>query len=157
MIRRLLTRMAVPAGFAILAAACTSAGGAPLGSTAVPADSPTQKPAPTPVPFPVLTDTGVRGIMISDPGGVLRICETDAFVESLGGKARETSVGPSGFQLTSGEQIVHSNGKPLEDDGTLVQLPVMRDAQGRLVLGWRHCEERPSPQDEPSSDEHASP
>ncbi len=95
--------------------------------------------------------------MISDPGGVLRICETDAFVESLGGKARETSVGPSGFQLTSGEQIVHSNGKPLEDDGTLVQLPVMRDAQGRLVLGWRHCDEEPLPAEEPSSDEHASP
>jgi hypothetical protein len=85
------------------------------------------------------------------------VCETDAFVEALGGKARETSVAPSGFRVTPGEQIVHSTGEPLADDGTLVDLPVMRDAEGRLVLGWRHCEEHPSPQDEPSSDEHASP
>ncbi len=92
--------------------------------------------------------------MISDPGGVLRICETDAFVESLGGKAQKISAAPAGFQLTRGEQIVHSNGKPLEDDGTLVQLPVMHDAQGRLVLGWRHCDERPLPMEEPSSHDH---
>ena len=39
----------------------------------------------------------------------------------------------------------------------LVAGPVHRDADGRLIVGWRHCEERPSPQDEPSSHEHALP
>jgi hypothetical protein len=120
-------------------------------------DSPSQDSAPSPTPVSVLTDTGVRGIMISDTGGVLRICETDAFVQSLGGKAQEISAAPAGFRVTPGEQIVHSNGKPMADDGTLVQLPVMRDADGRLVHGWRHCEEIPSPQDEQSPDEHPSP
>lgn len=150
MIKQLVTRMAVSVGFAVLFAACGSAAGTPVGSTVEPTASLTQQQAPPATPFSVLTETGVRGIVISDPDGVLRICETDAFVESLGGKARETSVAPSGFRVTPGEQIVHSTGEPLADDGTLVDLPVMRDAEGRLVLGWRHCEERPSPTEESS-------
>lgn len=154
----LFARVATLAGVAVLAAACSSTASIPTDSTVEPTAAVTRQPTPlpSPTPFSVLTDTGVRGIMISDPGGVLRICETDAFVESLGGKARETSMAPSGFRVTPGEQIVHSTGEPLADDGTLVDLPVMRDAQGRLVLGWRHCEEQPSPQDKPP-DEHASP
>src|SRR4030042_4445897 len=109
MISRLLAGVCVPVGFAVLFAACGSAADTPAGSTVEPAPtaSPTQQPAPTPVPFPVLTDTGVRGIMISDPGGVLRICEADAFVDSLGGKAQKISAAPAGFKLTRGEQIVH--------------------------------------------------
>ena len=157
MIRRPFLPVAVLAALPVLLAACTSAGGAPADSTAVPADSSSPGPAPSPTAVSVLTETGVRGMMISDPDGVLRICETDAFVESLGGKARETSAAPAGFRITAGEQIFHSTGEPLADDGTLVDLPVMRDAEGRLVLGWRHCEEIQSPQDEQSPDEHASP
>ena len=87
-----------------------------------------------------------------DGTAVLCTCEAEALVNARGGKAVELAAASAGFQPTTpGEQIIHPTGEPLADDGTLVQLPVMRDAQGRLALGWLHCDEKPLPMEGPSS------
>jgi hypothetical protein len=152
MIKRLLTRMAVPAGFAVLAVACASVADAPGNPTLAPTVPATEQAAasPSPRPDPYVTGTAVRGVMISDPGG-FRTCETDAFANVQYGKALELLEAVAGFRLTLGEPVFHSTGEPMaQDDPTLVALPVMRDGDGPLMLGWRHCEEGPLQGEEPS-------
>ncbi len=72
------------------------------------------------------------------PGDVFRVCYADADVEMLGTDIRSA---PPYFAYTPGEPVFHDNGTQLDTEGVLVSFPVSRDDDGRLIAGWRDCEE----------------
>lgn len=100
----------------------------------------------------------MRVLVLTDTldGPVSFLCEADALVRMRDGKALEVTKAPAQFVLAEDEPIFRSTGESFVES-TFVAGPVHRDADGRLMVGWRNCEERPLSQDEPLSHEHALP
>jgi hypothetical protein len=103
---------------------------------------------------PFLTDTGVRSQILAtkeDGTDVIRLCEADARVmillDARGAKAKSVGRAPAGFRVTPDEPVYFPDGSVYRDPGlnqpTLVGDPVYRDDGGRLISGWRHCEDAP--------------
>jgi hypothetical protein len=147
--RRFVTATLVAA--ATLLAACgaqdtpePSTGTAP-GSVVTPSSLPTD---------PFLTDSRVRSQILAtkeDGTDVIRLCEADArvniLVDARGAKAKSVVRAPAGFQFTPDEPVYFPDGSVYRDPGlnqpTLVGGAVYRDDDGRLIGGWRHCEDAP--------------
>jgi hypothetical protein len=120
----------------------------PAGPTTGSTISPT--PEFTLVPVSNVTETGIRVVMAVDfpadpdatPGSGYLACETDASVYTQYGKVVEVLAAPDFFEATVGETIYLPDGTETDpSDPTLGSAEVYRDDDGRLILGWRHCED----------------
>lgn len=102
----------------------------------------------TPPPNPFLTDTGIRITFPADfaeetgatPGSGYKVCEADARVLVQDGRVVRVTLAPPRFTASPGEQIYRPTGEPL-DDPTLLNLEVYRNAEGKLIAGWRQCQD----------------
>jgi hypothetical protein len=75
------------------------------------------------------------------PTGYFR-CETDAAVRMQYGVVTAVNVAPESFSATDSEPIYRPDGTQMDTtDNTVVGVPVYRDEAGKLILGWRHCED----------------
>jgi hypothetical protein len=72
-------------------------------------------------------------------GSGINICEADGAVLVEDGQVAEATQVPGGFAADAGEPVYEEDGS-LFDEQVLVSMPVNRDADGKLVVGWRECE-----------------
>jgi len=73
--------------------------------------------------------------------GVYRICYADASVSMLG---TEIASAPPDFEYAEDEAVFHENGEQYDTGVTLVGVTVYRSDEGKLISGWRYCEDADS-------------
>lgn len=105
--------------------------------------------APTPV-SPYVTDTGIS-IPVSTLGVLGEtdsedlVCIADAQIEVKNGKVKRILMKGTKVRIEVGEVVISAFGDDVTKYPDYAAWPVHRRSAGVLVLGWEHCDPRPTP------------